>query len=58
MTFELFKVETIYTNKEGKNKKGYNFYLRTENGYLIAIKNTFKDGYMPLFISAKEYKKG
>ena len=57
MTFELFKVESIYT-KEGKNKKGYNFYLKTENGYLIAIKNTFKEGYMPLLISAKEYKKG
>lgn len=49
---KLLKKKTNYRNKEGKEKETYYFYLELDNGYLIPIKNTFKEGYMPLLYTA------
>lgn len=50
---ELLRKKTTYENKNGISQTAYNFFLKLDNGYLIPIKNTFKEGYLPLVFSAK-----
>lgn len=50
---ELLRKKVTYENKQGKVQTAYNFYLKLDNGYLIPIKNTFKEGYLPLVFNAK-----
>lgn len=50
---KLLRKKINYTNAKGKTQTAYNFYIQLDNGYLIPIKNTFKEGYLPLVFSAE-----
>lgn len=44
MQVTLIKVPFDYTDKNKQVRKGYNFFLRLENGSMVKIQpNTFKD---------------
>lgn len=52
MGLELICKKRDFTGKDGKEKVGYNYYLRTESGSYIAIKPVFND-YSKLRVLAK-----
>lgn len=54
---KLFKVPVRYTNKEGVEKKAYNFYLEFDNGQRVQIKNAFSNDYVKLAFVAETSEK-
>lgn len=53
---KLLRKKITYNNTKGEKKVGYNFYIQLDNGYLIPVKNTFKEGYLPMVFSAENYE--
>ena len=53
---ELLRKKVNYTDKNGKEKTVYNFYLKLDSGHFVAIKNTFKEGYLPLVFASVDKK--
>lgn len=53
---KLLRKKVNYQSKDGKKKSSYNLYLRLDNGMTIPIKNTFKEGYLPLVFVAENYE--
>lgn len=53
MQFRLYKVRHIYTDKDGNEKQGWNFYLGDNSG-VTAIKPCFKEDYRLLVRLADE----
>lgn len=53
----LVKVKSkSYFDKEGKERIGYNYYLKLDNGGLVAVRPCFSNGYAIFSILAEEIK--
>lgn len=51
--YQLIAKVRTYTGKDGVEKKGFNYYLETENGSRIQIKPSFTDDYIKMKVLAK-----
>ena len=54
---KLIKVSVRYINKEGIEKKAYNFYLEFDNGQRVQVKNVFSNDYVKLSFVAETSEK-
>ena len=54
---KLIKVLVRYINKEGVEKKTYNFYLEFDNGQRVQVKNVFSNDYVKLSFVAETNEK-
>ena len=54
---KLIKVSARYINKEGVEKKAYNFYLEFDNGQRVQVKNVFSNDYVKLSFVAETIEK-
>lgn len=54
---KLIKVPVHYINKDGVEKKAYNFYLEFDNGQRVQVKNVFSNDYVKLSFVAELFVK-
>ena len=54
---KLIKVPVRYINKEGVEKKSYNFFLEFDNGQRVQVKNVFSNDYVKLSFVAETIDK-
>ena len=54
---KLIKVPVRYINKEGVEKKAYNFYIEFDNGQRVQVKNFYKNEYVKLSFVAETIEK-
>lgn len=57
MNCKLVKFVVSYKDKNGEDKKGYNFGLMLDNGRYLACKPSFKEDYKLWSVIAEEYKR-